>query len=533
MDEARRNRFAQGRHSGVIAPLFSIPSRSSWGIGEIADLPRLARWLTSAGLDFVQLLPVNEMEGGQSSPYSALSALAIDPIFIAVEEMLDFKKAGGLAALSAETREQVFEARHAPGIQYATVRAAKDRAFRTAFDRFDARGRRAGAARSDDFGAFVEREGWWLETYALFRALHDEHGGRYWREWDEPLRDRHPQALEAERARLASGVRYYQYLQWIADGQWQRAREACRPVGVFGDFPFMVNGHSADVWARQREFHLDASVGVPPEPGAKEGQDWGFPAYRWDVIAPEGYAWLEERTRRCAELFDAFRVDHLVGFYRTFIRTHAGRTFFAPPDEASQTAQGEALMSLFRRHGSCIVAEDLGIVPDFVRESLARRAVPGLRVLRWEREWKTEGQPFRDPRAYPACSVAISGTHDTESMADWWDTASLDERRAVTAMPDVRNAGVSAEAAFSDETRDALLSTLFHAGADFVLIALPDVFGWRDRINTPSVVSDENWTWRLPWPVEELMSDSSAVERAAFLKGLTLRSLRAAGPLKK
>jgi 4-alpha-glucanotransferase len=526
MPDGGRARFTHGRHAGVIAPLFSIPSRSSWGIGEIADLPVFARWLTSAGLDFVQLLPINEMQGGQSSPYSALSAMAIDPIFIAVEAMVDFREAGGVESLGPEGRAEVGEARRAPRIKYATVRAAKDRAFRVAFDHFVTRDVQVGSPRAGDFAAFVERESWWLESYALFRALHDEHQGRYWRDWDEPLRDRNPNALESARTRLSSPIRYYQYLQWTADGQWQRARESCGPVGVFGDFPFMVNGHSADVWARQQEFHLEASVGVPPEGGEDEGQDWGLPPYRWDVIAPHGYAWLAERVRRCAELFDAYRVDHLVGFYRTFIRERGGKRFFSPIDEVSQLAQGEALMALFRARGSCIIAEDLGIVPDFVRESQTRQAVPGLKVLRWEREWETDGRPFRDPRAYPPCSVAISGTHDTDSMADWWDGADLDERRAVAAIPDIRAAGVSADAPFSDTTRDALLSALFHAGSDFVLIALPDVFGWRDRINTPAVVSDENWTWRLPWAVEELMSEGRAVERAEFLRELTLRTLR-------
>src|SRR4030095_13186811 len=103
----------------------------------------------------------------------------------------------------------------------------------------------------------------------------------------------------------------------------------------------------------------------------------------------------------------------------TFIRER-GQRFFSPPDEPSQTAQGEALMALFRSRGACIIAEDLGIVPDFVRKSQARQAVPGLKVLRWEREWKTEGRPFRDPRAYAPCSVAISGTHDTEYIVDRW-----------------------------------------------------------------------------------------------------------------
>ena len=111
--------------------------------------------------------------------------------------------------------------------------------------------------------------------------------------------------------------------------------------------------------------------------------------------------------------------------------------------------------------------------------------MPGLKVLRWEREWDAEDRPFRNPREYPPCSVAISGTHDTESMADWWDGADLDERQAVAAIPDIRDAGVQADEPFSERVRDALLSALFHASSDFVLIALPDVFGWRDRINTP------------------------------------------------
>ena len=526
MADVARKRFTEGRHAGVIAPLFSVPSASSWGIGEIADLPRLAAWLASAGLDFVQLLPINEMEEGQSSPYSALTAMAIDPIFIAVEAMSDFTDAGGAAVLPAEARAALDEARRAPRVGYATVRKAKNAALRMAYDRFVTRELRAGGARADHFAAYVERESWWLQNYALFRALHEESGGSYWREWSAPLRDRDADALAAARTRLASTVLYYQYLQWTAETQWQRAREACGRVGVFGDFPFMVNGHSADVWARQREFHLDASVGVPPAPGSAEGQDWGLPAYRWEVVAPQGYEWLAERTRRSAALFDAFRVDHLVGFYRTFIRERDGRSFVSPQDERSQIAQGETLMSLFRAHGSCIIAEDLGVVPDFVRESQARLAVPGLKVLRWERHWHTDGQPFRDPRAYPACSVAISGTHDTESMAEWWGAADIGERRAATAIPGIRDHGVMPDEPFSERVRDALLSILFRAGSDFVLVALPDVFGWSDRINTPSAAGDANWTWRLPWAVEQLMSEPTAVERASFLRALAIETHR-------
>ncbi|HEX6973582.1 MAG TPA: 4-alpha-glucanotransferase, partial [Vicinamibacterales bacterium] len=157
-------RFSTGRHAGIIVPLFSIPSRASWGIGEITDLPRLARWLRAAALDMVQLLPVNEMADGQNSPYSAMSAMAIDPIYIALSEVPAFVEAGGETSLSEDERGDLERARHASAVDYRTVRALKSRVLTTAFERFQS------SAREDRAGAFREfqsREAWWLDDSAL------------------------------------------------------------------------------------------------------------------------------------------------------------------------------------------------------------------------------------------------------------------------------------------------------------------------------------------------------------------------------
>jgi 4-alpha-glucanotransferase len=305
--------FHHGRHAGVLIPLFSIPSRASWGVGEIADLPLFARWLARAGLDLVQLLPVNEMEEGQNSPYSALSAMAIDPVFIALREVEEFADAGGEAALDATDRERIEEVRRLAAVDFRTVRALKRVALHHAFHAFRQR-YAAGTARAAEFQAFAERERWWLDDYALFRALHDEHHGCYWRDWEPELRDRDPLALARARLRLADAVLYYQYLQWLADTQWRRARRGCGSVGIFGDFPFMVSGHSADVWSRQHQFRIDASVGVPPDATSETGQDWGLPVYRWEVMRHDDYDWLRQRARRSTDLYSGFRVDHLVGF---------------------------------------------------------------------------------------------------------------------------------------------------------------------------------------------------------------------------
>jgi 4-alpha-glucanotransferase len=523
---AERGRFSQGRHGGILVPLFSIPSSASWGVGEIADIPKLAVWLREAGLDFVQLLPVNEMEEGQNSPYSALSAMAIDPVFIAPADVPELSGAGGEGVLDPSDRERLASARTAYSVNYRTVRAVKSRALHAAFALFHDRQYGSGSDRDTAFRSFVERQRWWLDDYALFRALHDAHRGAYWREWEPGLRDRDPQALAAARTRLDASILYYQYQQWLADDQWTQARRACGDVGIFGDFPFMVSGHSADVWARQHEFRLDASVGVPPDSPSDSGQDWGLPAYRWEVMERNDFEWLRQRIWRSTELFDGFRIDHLVGFYRTYIRERNGHRYFSPEHEWAQLAQGERLMRLFLDSGARIVVEDLGVVPDFVRESLARMQVPGMKVLRWERKWHDAGQPFRRPADYPRESVAISATHDTDMLADWWDGASVEERRLCVEIPGLREAGCDPDRLFSAATRDALLAVLFHSGSDFVIVPIQDVFGWRHRVNVPGIVDERNWTWRLPWPIDAVPSQPEAQERARFLRLLSERAGR-------
>jgi 4-alpha-glucanotransferase len=518
-------RFSQGRHAGVLVPLFSIPSQRSWGIGEIPDLVPLSRWLRTAGLDFVQLLPLNEMQEGQSSPYSALSAMAIDPIFIALDEVDEWVAAGD-GPLGEEDRATLAAVRNSERVDYVRVRAIKIRALGVAFEWFDRNVWGTGDRRDRALRAFQAREAYWLDDYALFRALHDVYGGRHWREWDPDVRDRNPDALAEARERLAPHVRYYTYLQWLADEQWHRARMEAAPVGVFGDFPFMVSGHSADVWARQQEFDVDASVGTPPDAFSATGQDWGLPAYRWDVVSGNGFEWLRQRARRSADLYDGFRIDHLIGFFRTYVRKRGLKPGFWPAEQKHQKAMGETLLTLFAESGASLIAEDLGTVPDFLRVSLAARGIPGMKVVRWERDWHTDGQPYLDPATFPPASVATSGTHDTESMAEWWDAADESERLALLEIPALARAGLAADAPYSDRIRDALLGTLFASGSRLLILPIQDVFGWRDRVNVPAVVDDRNWTWRLPATVDTLAERPDAVERARFLAAVSEQSGR-------
>jgi len=295
-------------------------------------------------------------------------------------------------------------------------------------------------------------------------------------------------------------------------------------IRLFGDFPFMVSTDSADVWANQHAFRFDRTVGTPPDAFSATGQDWGLPVYRWDVMAAQDDRWLRQRARRMARLYDGYRVDHLVGFFRTYSR-RLGEVLgdFDPEDEMEQRRQGERILQLFIGTDVQVTAEDLGLIPDFVRASLARLQVPGYKVLRWERDWHRAGQPLIDPATFPAVSVATTSTHDIEPLALWWGMLDDRERAALLgALGLPRLPGVG----FGPAIRDGLLTQAYGSGSDLLLLPIQDVFGWPDRVNTPATVGEQNWTWKLPLSVEALSTDPEALERADALHRLATDSGR-------
>jgi 4-alpha-glucanotransferase len=199
-----------------------------------------------------------------------------------------------------------------------------------------------------------------------------------------------------------------------------------------------------------------------------------------------------------AALFDGYRVDHLVGFFRTYGKRPSGEAFFNPAEEPTQIAQGETLLRIFVESGAAIIGEDLGVIPPFVRRSLMKVGVPGCKVLRWERHWDVPGEPLVDPATFPALSAAMTGTHDTETLAEWWSREG------------------DRDTPWSADVRDALLAAAYRSGSDDVFVPVQDVFGWTDRINVPATIGDHNWTWKLPWPVDRLGDEAGARERAMF-----------------
>lgn len=527
------------RRSGVVVPLFSLTSTRSWGVGEFADLPVFARWLQSAGQAFVQLLPLTEIPEAETSPYSSVTAMALDPISIALPDVEDFAALGGESTLPAEERTLLEEARRSTKVEHRKVRTLKSRSLRRAYAAFVRNEQAAGTGRARDFDAFVAAESWWLDDYALFQAIRGQQQLRPWWQWPAPLARREAVALTTAKEQLADEIGYRTYVQWIAAAQWADARRLSRPLQIFGDLPFMISADSPDVWTAQAEFRLDATVGVPPDAFSETGQDWGLPPWRWEVMARNDFAWMRRRARRSAQLFDGFRLDHLVGLYRTYIRPTDPdvKPSFAPPDEPTQLALGEHLVRLYLQSGAELIAEDLGTVPDMVRESLQRLGVPGFKVFRWERHWTTANPAFIDPLTYPETSVATTGTHDTEPLACWWEDLPVDDRERILAIPAIARrlsgepATLVTSPTLSDDLRDAMLRGVLDATSQIAIFPMQDLFGWRARINTPAQVDDENWTWRLPWPVDRLDQEPEARDRAERLAAWTAEAGRHDGSI--
>jgi 4-alpha-glucanotransferase len=500
------------RGAGISVPLFSLRSNQSWGLGEIGDIPRVAVWLRSGHQSRLQILPLNELAHGESSPYSSLSAMAIDPRYITINNVED---AADFESLWAE---DIAAVRATPRIAHDRITRLKHRALEICFERFCQTEWLHRTPRADALRFFIIREKWWLDEYSVYRALRAQAGERPWTEWPRALRDRDPSALADACRHLSREILFHQYVQWIAAQQWEAVRKGVESIEILGDFPFMVTLDSADVWSRQQEFMLDASVGTPPDAFSETGQKWGLPPYNWNEVRKNDFEWLRLRARRMAWLYDGFRVDHLVGFYRTYVRPADGsRPYFSPAAKREQLALGEAVMHIMIETGADVSVEDQGTVPPFVRESVARLGRAGYRVFRWEPA---------DPGTYPARSVAMTSTHDTEPLAVWWESLTPEERILIARMPSVAASHPGgtqgfASAVFTASIRDAILKAIFHSGSNLVLLAIQDVFGWTDRINHPATIGDWNWTYVLPWPVDEIALQPDAIDAAARLRSWT------------
>lgn len=486
----------QKRSAGVLLHISSLPA--PYGIGDLGPAARaFAAALSEAGIvwwQFLPLSPTSEFIG--NSPYSSPSAFAGNPLFISPELLCgegcvsyaDVECVPGGAALAEGP------------VDYHAVTAHRATLLNAAFTRLKPH-LPGGAA----FQAFCGEHAGWLDDYALFTAIKAELGGAIWTDWPDPLKWRDPGALEDFSRAYAGQVLRQKFIQYLFFSQLAELRERCRELGVrlIGDLPIYVTHDSADVWAAPGLFNLDEGgrpvtvAGVPPDYFSATGQLWGNPVYNWKRMAQDGFAWWKKRIRHNLLMADVLRLDHFRGFVG----------FWEVPAGEETAVKGEwragpgaaffrALTDEF--DGAVpIIAEDLGVITDDVREIMEEFHFPGMKVLHFgfggASPWNNPDAPFRcTPR-----SVAYTGTHDNTTSLDWFASVPEEERNNFC--------GYVGRAVQPGEAPEAMIRLALESASNTAIIPMQDILGLgaEARMNTPSVAKG-NWTWRMPGSARDL-----------------------------
>ena len=290
--------------TGVVIPVFSLRSGKSCGIGEFSDLPLLGQWCQNSNLEIIQILPVNDT-GYQESPYSALSAFALHPIFIRLENIKESKP------YTKEIQALRKKLENHERVQFASVLSAKleilEKIYNTNIE----------TIKSDS-----KIESWlkinpWAKNYAIFSTLRKSNNLSAWKMWDEYI-DPTEKDLKILWNEKLDEVYFHVWVQYHLENQLVKAAEELDKMGVSlkGDIPILMNEDSCDVWANRSYFNLNLSAGAPPDMFSTDGQNWGFPIYDWENLKRDDYSWWRKRLKQAAKFYHAYRIDHVLGFFR-------------------------------------------------------------------------------------------------------------------------------------------------------------------------------------------------------------------------
>ena len=309
--------------AGIAIPVFSLKSENSFGVGDFGDLKRMIDWAVSTQQKVIQILPINDTtmthEWTDSYPYNSISIYAFHPMYADIKQMGTLKDKSAAAKFNKKQKEL----NGLPAMDYEAVNQTKWEYFRLIFKQ---EGEKVLA--SGEFGEFFNANKEWLQPYAVFSYLRDAFQTPNFREWP-----RHSvyNAQDIEKMCRPESVDYphialYYYIQFHLHLQLVAATKYAREHGVVlkGDIPIGISRNSVEAWTEPYYFNLNGQAGAPPDDFSVNGQNWGFPTYNWDVMEKDGYRWWMKRFQKMSEYFDAYRIDHILGFFRIWeIPMHA------------------------------------------------------------------------------------------------------------------------------------------------------------------------------------------------------------------
>jgi 4-alpha-glucanotransferase len=472
------------RSSGVLMHISSLPGK--YGIGTFGREARaFADFLREARQQYWQILPLGPTSYGDS-PYQSPSAFAINPHFIDLDLLCE----EGL--LQPEDYQFINFGDDLSKVDYNLISVNKDAVLRKAYA--------AGAAgMSADIRIFTELHQQWLPDYALFMAVKSHFQFREWRFWEEDIKKRVPEAMSYYSENYGEEIKYHQFLQYIAYKQWNSLKDYIHRQGIqiIGDIPIYTSGDSADTWANASAgiFKYDQDLtplcvaGCPPDYFSEDGQYWGNTVYDWEKNKATGFQWWIRRLESALTIYDWVRIDHFRG-----LESYWEVPYGSPSAACGSWKPGpgsEFIDTIKNALGDVkIIAEDLGMMTDSVREFVKKSGFPNMKVLGFA--FDSCGDNDHLPHHYDKNCVVYTGTHDNDTVMGWFDKAGDDA------------------AAFAKEYLKLDQEEGYHWGmirgalssvANLAVIPMQDLLelGSEARMNIPSTLGGNNWRWRMTW----------------------------------
>lgn len=467
------------RTSGILMHISSLPS--PYGIGTLGkESKRFVDFLVKSSQTYWQILPVNPTSYGDS-PYQSFSSFAGNPYFIDLEDLCKKK------LLKKEECESYEWGDDPEYVDYGVLYESRFALLKRAYKRFVKN-------IPEDFEAFCKSNADWLEDYALFMALKDANDGIAWMEWEKPLKCREKAALAKAKKDYAKDIRFYQMLQYLFFKQWKRLKSYAnkRGIRIIGDVPIYVAMDSADVWANPTQFYLNEKLepidvsGCPPDAFSADGQLWGNPLFRWDVMKKDGYTWWTRRIAFMSKLYDIVRIDHFRGF----------DSYYAIPAKDTTARNGEWRegpgMDLFRKLEEKlgrlnIIVEDLGFLTPSVIQLVKDCGFPGMKVLQFAFDSREDGDYL--PHNYDRHCVVYTGTHDNNTILGWVDTAPKESVKYAKEYLGLRK---------REGYHWGMMRGAWTSVSDMAIVTMQDILGIgsEGRMNVPSTLGT-NWKWRM------------------------------------
>lgn len=470
------------RCSGVLMPIFSLPSE--YGSGDFGKAAyKFIDLLSKTGVKVWQILPLVQTGYG-NSPYSSVSSESFNPFFISPDVLIKKKL--------LKKEEADFSRQNGKYIDYGSLYSTRYPLLEKAFERFDKTDKR--------FKAFVKR-GEYLD-YALFMTLKYASGQKHFYEWSDEYKYRDHAALKKFASEYKDKILFWQFVQYEAKEQWLSLKKYANANGVriMGDLPLYVALDSVDVWKEPSLFKIDNDftpkkvAGVPPDYFCKDGQLWGNPVYDYDYMKKDGFKWWTERLYKMLKIYDYLRIDHFRGLDRYYevnygaMNARDGNWVKVPSDELFAAINSKI-------NADKIVAEDLGIIDDGVRDLLKKTGYPGMKILSFAFNGD-KGNLYLPENIGENC-VCYTGTHDNDTLKGFLENASQwDYDNFYNGVKEsLVKLGVKADISTVEGLVKAVIELGAASNANLFILPVQDLLGYSSdyRINVPGIVREQNW----------------------------------------